>query len=263
VLKECFSDRVTVLVRGKKGVTRMDELLVGDSVLTADGFAKVVSFGHYEPNTRSEFIQIYTENHEYAPLEITADHLLYAEIQQSGSINFVPAGTIQEGDFVLVENMTLAQVKRIRTIHRDGIYAPFTESGTIVVNGVVASNYIALPKSFQIHLTFEQQHSLQHSAHAPFRIYCQLISGCPTGRENAIGFPIGVSMWFPLLQWLERQDQAFLSRFFFVAQPLSNSYIRIEWIFQNAKHVITVILTYLMIKWKGKHFLFAIAPNNS
>jgi hypothetical protein len=40
--------------------------------------------------------------------------------------------------------VALATVTKITTVKRQGAYAPFTESGTVVVNGVVASSYISL-----------------------------------------------------------------------------------------------------------------------
>jgi len=58
----CFSDRMTVMVQGKKGATRMDELQIGDAILTSKGYSKVYSFGHHEPSKWTEFLQIYTAN---------------------------------------------------------------------------------------------------------------------------------------------------------------------------------------------------------
>ena len=253
---QCFSDRMTVVVRGKKGFTRLAELQVGDVVLTREGFSTVKSFGHYEPDTPSEFIQITTTHQQHAPLETTADHLLYAQIHQTGSIGLVPAGKIVVGDFLLTEKMALIEVKQVRRQNRVGLYAPFTDSGTILVNGVVASNYIALPTTFQPYLSFEQQHGLQHNVYAPYRIFCHLVADCTPSHENITEFPNSVSFWFPLLYWLQRQNEDFLTIFFFVAMPLSYCFSLIEWICRNIIQVLGIVMIFASWARKGKSSLF-------
>ena len=97
----CFSDRMMVDALGK-GATRMDQLKVGDSVLTADGtYSKVYSFGHLDPLRKTEFLQIQTNDSKDLPLEITADHLLYVYNEESGEASLLPAGNVKNGDSLL------------------------------------------------------------------------------------------------------------------------------------------------------------------
>jgi len=252
----CFSDHMVVMVQGKKGATRMDELQIGDAILTSKGYSKVYSFGHYEPSRWTEFLQIYTTNSQQAPLEITADHLLYYHNNSTCNIELAPAGQVKVGDFLVTSNDRLSQVEMIQKIHRQGIYAPFTESGDIVVNGIAASVYIALPPAFQSHLSFEQQHWLQQKYYSPFRLFCHVV-GCKADETGDTGFPIGVSMWLPLLHWLECQNGIALRSFLYlVAIPLALGLQLLEYMFFNVWRVIAAILgfSYLMKRLRKSAF---------
>jgi len=58
----CFSDRMTVFEE-QKGVVRMDQLSIGDSVKTVDGsFSKVYGFSHKDTAPLSEF---FSNQNEY------------------------------------------------------------------------------------------------------------------------------------------------------------------------------------------------------
>eukprot|EP00547_Thalassionema_nitzschioides_P011086 CAMPEP_0194260622 /NCGR_PEP_ID=MMETSP0158-20130606/45602_1 /TAXON_ID=33649 /ORGANISM="Thalassionema nitzschioides, Strain L26-B" /LENGTH=886 /DNA_ID=CAMNT_0039000717 /DNA_START=39 /DNA_END=2698 /DNA_ORIENTATION=- len=135
----CFSGSSTVQVRDKGAVT-LSDLSLGDMVqVAADGrFEAVYSFGHKAPDMSAAFLQISTGSSR-TPLEISADHMVLL-----GSGRQVPASMIKKGDYLVSptspENVVVTSVK---TVQRKGVFAPFTPSGTIVVNDIVASNYIA------------------------------------------------------------------------------------------------------------------------
>ena len=57
----------------------------------------------------------------------------------------VSASRIQVGD-LLMSSPGSAKVTKVGSVQRQGLWAPATESGSIVVNGVVASNYISASK---------------------------------------------------------------------------------------------------------------------
>ena len=165
------------------GVKRMDQLEIGDMVLTKEGtYDKVYSFGHLDRDRKTEFLHIQSEGVHHAPLEITADHLVLVD-----SLGFVPAGQVKPGDrLVSTSTMTSTTsdtgtavvVLSVHKVQRHGMYAPFTTSGTIVVNGLIASNYIALPPVFQSHISFGEQHAWQHVAYTPYRVYCSWVVNC-------------------------------------------------------------------------------------
>jgi len=216
----CFSDRTLVVAQGK-GPTRMDQLKVGDSVLTSDGFSKVYTFGHLDVNRETDFLQIQTDKNS-KPLEITPEHLVYVVAKDGTTSRLLPAGQVRPGDLLQTAQGT-TKVTRVQTIRRRGIYAPFTVNGDIVVNGVAASNYIALPPAFQKLGSFEQQHWLQHAAYVPYRLYCSTGIGHCGGehKDEATGYSKGTTMWLPLLHWLEKHEgSVFLTVFLYlVALP--------------------------------------------
>ena len=197
----CFSERATVLVQGK-GTTRMDQLQIDDMVLAMDGtYTRVYSFGHLDRQRNNEFLHI-TMVGKHEPLEITADHLLFVD-----QVGLVPAGRIKVGALLVTSAIDLnstAEVCTVRKVHRKGMYAPFTVSGSIVVNGVAASNYIALPPVFQSHFSFEEQHWLQHAAFFPYRLFCDLVGCTGENYDKVTGLSNAVTVWLPLLHWHEK-----------------------------------------------------------
>ena len=108
---------------------------------------------------------------------MTADHLL----QVNG--RFVKAESVQEGDTVQVGGSTngpTTKITKTRSVTReDGVYAPLTPSGTIVVDNLVASTYISLqqdgneyPKLANgIQVPISQQFGI-HMLLSPYRMLC-------------------------------------------------------------------------------------------
>ena len=217
----CFSDRMMVHVKGQ-GETRMDQLKVGDEILAADGvsYTQVYSFGHLDRERKADFVQIHTTSGDskehQSPLEITADHLLYVH-----EVGPVPAREVKLGDWLVTSSKDPpVPVVAIQTVQRKGVYAPFTVTGDALVNGIATSNYIALPAAFQPHLTFEQQHSLQHVSYAPFRWFCSK-TDCQGYNDDKTGLFYAVRFWLPLLHWLEAQPPFVRSSLFWVLLHLT------------------------------------------
>jgi len=165
----CFSSSSTAIVKGK-GETRMDSINVGDQVLAAMGDYEIIySIDHRSKTKLTHFIQIdysllplttatITEDGDNSsttknghnnkrqqqqhknmkPLEITSKHMLFLV----GKENPIPANTVQIGDQI----QTLGgpgTVTKISTITKKGFYNFLTKSGSIVVNGILASTYSA------------------------------------------------------------------------------------------------------------------------
>jgi len=199
---------------------RMDQLKIGDFVLTGDGtYSKVYSFGHLTRNQLVEYLQIQTKtaaattkmDQFFPALEISAVHMLYV----NGKL--APAGQIQVGDSLTTVLPTekddethvstvAVTVKSIRKVQRRGAYAPLTGAGNLVVNGVVASSYVSLewiPKSVSGDALFY----LQHIGTLPLRVYCtMLVGGCAHETySEGHGLNAWVAFWFSLEEfWLAR-----------------------------------------------------------
>ena len=140
-------------------------------------------------------------------MEITGDHLLSVHDGQM-NIKILPACEIKVGDLLVAPKEQQGssvgiKVIAITKVHREGLYSPFTTTGSIAVNGVVASNYIALSPAFQAVMSYEQQHWLQHLAYMPYRFYCGM-AGCHVETYDEVtGLSRAVMMWLPLLHFVE------------------------------------------------------------
>jgi len=133
----CFPGDALVEIQNE-GPKKMKELKVGDLVRVASGnFEPIYSFGHYGPNHDAEFLEIATVG---GKLRITSDHMVYE--RHNG---FIPASAVQVGDFLVREMDDQSQlVTAIRTVKASGTYAPFTPSGTFVVDNLVVSSFVQL-----------------------------------------------------------------------------------------------------------------------
>lgn len=267
----CFSDRTVVFAEGK-GPTRMDQLDVGDSVLTSNGFSKVYTFGHLDANHKTDFLQIHTDKSSGSgsskALEITQEHMIYVVTEDGVTSRLLPASHVRPGDLLRTEHGT-TEVTRIQTVHRRGIYAPFTATGDIVVNnGIIASNYIALPPALQKLVSFEQQHWLQHAAYVPYRLYCSTgTAHCGTEHQDeATGYSKGTIMWLPLLHWLEKHEGSFLLTAFLylVALPGQWALLKMEQAVGmfNLMHAAAFLLGYCAWKQQQQAARTSEAPDS-
>jgi len=200
----CFSGENTVEVLGR-GSVRMDTVTIGDSVRVRGGkFAKVYSFGHYEKNIRSNYLQIGNAGSK-TPLELSADHMVFV-VNNNDETKSVPASNVKVGDTLATLTGGSSKVVFIKHVQRNGAYAPFTTSGDIVVSGVVASNYVSLldqmPKMMQW---------IAHTFKAPHRVLCS-INFTICENETYIN---GLSSWiyvpYHAIQFFKRARQNMLS----------------------------------------------------
>ena len=165
-----------------KGVVSIKDLVVGDSVLSDDKgtYTKFYSKGHYNENVSTDFLRIYTES-SAKPLELTREHMVFTASDKLP----VPAYSIKVGD-VLRSSEGASKVTFVREISRKGLFNPYTMSGSIVVDGVVASTHLELP-GFQGQdagwvyfgrFKIVNWHSLTHFGLAPHRVICGKFMTC-------------------------------------------------------------------------------------
>jgi hypothetical protein len=184
----CFSEFSTVHVDHVPEPVAMKDLQVGDRVLTASGrYEQVYAFGHFKKDVMSDFLEIETE---LGKLDVTAEHLVFLSGQRDPvRADQVTVGTKLQG----VEGaVTVTQIKHVR---KSGLYAPLTESGTLVADGVYASCYI-----WTIDAPISQ-HMLAHATLTPFRKLCgsALFAFCREYTEN--GMPQFIDSSLQLASW--------------------------------------------------------------
>jgi hypothetical protein len=203
----CFPGDSTVTVLDK-GPVAMQDLQLGDYVAIGDNeYSRVYSFGHYNPNVKGDYISLQVQGG--SSIEISKDHMIFVE-----SKGAVPASSVSIGDRVIVSHGDSMPVTKVQPVTRDGAFAPFTESGTIIVNGFKASTYVSLQNEsahFAVGgVKLVSMQWLAHAFQAPHRLVCSIYS-C----NNESYTEAGISNWVyrPLLlsQWLVQQPVAILA----------------------------------------------------
>merc|ERR1712113_1087764 len=199
----CFPGDATVM--GQEGPTRMDELKVGDFVLTGSGqYERIYSFGHKSADRTADYLELTTTSAN-AKLTLSAQHLVYE--RDSG---FIPASAIQIGHTVLIQQNEKQQqeeeatVTRIRNVQRQGMYAPFTSSGTVVVNHVLASSFIDIP---QMSSLVKNSQWVARMGEFPHRLWCSSVVDCSseTYDDHGVNYVWG-RLPLQFLEWTSHQS---------------------------------------------------------
>ena len=172
--RDCFPSRSLVIVKGLDEPKLMQDLAVGDEVLALDAeknelvFSPVYMFGHRNPNRSSTYLEIRTPE---GNIFISEKHLIFKE-DNSGAIKAVLAEEINPGDKIFRTGpSTLASsiVNEVRKVECQGVYAPFTVNGTIVVDGTLASCYAHVKRVNILNLVELCPHATAHWMLAPLR----------------------------------------------------------------------------------------------
>jgi len=217
----CFSELMTaeVLSNNKEQdstLVAMKDLRIGDRVKTTTGrYEAVYAFGHFHETKATTFLSIQTTAPS-APLEITGDHLIFVNDKKSP----VRADSIRVGDVLHHRpgvHATTAVVTYISKVSREGIYAPLTLDGTIVVNEIAASSYAAISaKSTSENIEIAgwsffgiNQADAIHLTLSPLRILCSTngstFSICK-GLDNRTRMNKYVAWGVGTIHWAETQN---------------------------------------------------------
>lgn len=163
----CFPGRS--LVRTEDGSTkRLDQVQLGDRIAALDSsgdivYSEVIAFLDRSLTERRQFVQLTTESGRV--LTLTPAHLVPVEGRSS-----VFAGRVQPGDKILVKDpseenevehrLRWDKVVENRLVLEEGVFAPLTTEGTVLVDDVVASCY-----------AFVDNQELAHIAFLPYRMW--------------------------------------------------------------------------------------------
>ncbi|XP_070832148.1 indian hedgehog B protein-like [Chaetodon trifascialis] len=199
----CFPGDAQIVLEG--GATKhVRDLHPGDRVLassTTDGhgpllYSPVLSFLDRQPNVTKIFYVIGTNTG--LNITLTAAHLIFVTDCTGGlgaGLRTVFASEVRPGQCILTSqgkvgsHVSLSIVTSVEEQRRTGLYAPLTQHGSIVVNGVLASCYAAV-----------DNHHLAHWVLAPLRFFYSLMG--PSEPQT------GGLHWYPWL--LQRLGQMLL-----------------------------------------------------
>jgi hypothetical protein len=172
---KCFSgsSRIT-LADGT--IKALSDIQIGDQVLVNEHnvYEPVSSFIHAQHQGLFSFLAIKIQSvmsNLSSTIVISANHLIFDF--DSGKARF--AGKLHVGDRVqFIDNNEIVpgEIVSIQLTKQQGYYAPLTPSGTIVVNGVVASNYATV-----------SNHALAHQVMGIYRWWIGLV-GTSRWNEN-------------------------------------------------------------------------------
>jgi len=216
----CFSGTSLVTER-LRGIVPMKDIRLGDQVqtTTASGspsWSKVRTFLHWHPN---EVVPALLISHTKGNLTLTPNHMLFVADRNDASHkkcqhetencykegnekwSLLPSHQLQPGDFLLTSNddstsLLFSKIVSIQETTMEGYYAPLTASGTLVVDGVLASCY-AEEESSTTKNTIIPHWAIQ-MAMAPLRIWQQQ-------NNNYMPAPGEIHPYAKTLIWLKQQ----------------------------------------------------------
>ena len=216
----------------------MDRLKIGDMVQVGNNeYSRLYSFGHLERNNQAEYLQIYATGLE-DPLEISPDHMVFVD-----KVGAVPASAVQVGlNLVAASSGGFATVTKIDVVRRSGAFAPFTESGTVIVSGVLASSYVSMSGSdaFEVGgLKFVSMHWLAHAFQAPHRMVCKWnMSFCDNEGYSDEGVSYWVYRQHLAARWFLSQDSCLIAVFCVPVFMIGVALAALEGISFTASHLV-------------------------
>jgi hypothetical protein len=203
----CFPGDATCQVQGQ-GKVRMSDIKLGDKVLVQGGkYETVYSFGHVARQVKATYLQFLTTD---VVLEMSNDHMVFVEGGRS-----VPSSMVKVGDKLLLANGNVDTVNAIRTVQKHGAYAPFTASGTVAVNGVIVSSFIAFQESETLKIgdmdTTLSFQFLARTFETPHRMWCEYVSACSEEKYTVEGVSLWVDLPHKLALWLLNQNRILMA----------------------------------------------------
>mmetsp|Transcript_697 Transcript_697/g.974 ORF Transcript_697/g.974 Transcript_697/m.974 type:complete len:519 (-) Transcript_697:179-1735(-) len=198
----CFSGSTLVHRQsevGKKEWVSLDRVEIGDRIEVAkDKFEPIYAFGHINPDVEGSYMELNFDQVQ-EPLQITKEHLIWTPNKGA-----VPAGSLKVGEYVVLAGGRATTVTAMQMKTSKGVYAPFTLSGTLVLNhGLMASSYISLT-TFTNGIPLipsAYHHALAHLFTFPHRFMCHYQSTCPNPTYNEVGVNV---LEVQLLLWIQR-----------------------------------------------------------
>ena len=167
-----------------RGVIFMEELQVGDSVKSDNGkFSTVYGFGHRVVNDMARYYRFEATssssntNSSSLSLEIAALHQVF--VGKEGKTKY--AKDVAVGDELIDgsrndNEQMMVKVTKIEEVVKKGIYQPYTNEGTIVVNGVLTSNYCESTSVKVFDVELFDIHTFKYMIYAPARLLCSVSS---------------------------------------------------------------------------------------
>jgi hypothetical protein len=279
----CFTGDSLVMTQNK-GMIELQDLEVHDLVYTgANGgdYEPVYAMGHYAPKNWGEFLYVSTTadngHDDDEVLKLTGEHLVFVH----GHDNPIRASALKVGDQLLrapiagiVGNATTETASTITSIDirlRQGMYTPLTRSGKLVVNGYMASTYIAMQSKKEEDAEFVTmpwgKSSMSHQTFvdwtlAPFRVICGTSAGSIIDSwcdlTNDEGIPGFIHWGIGAVQWAHERSASMETFFLFWAFVLFGISHMIEMVINTDNNVLigsvmAMVVGVMMLRGNNKN----------
>jgi len=141
----CFPSFSSIIVgidvKSMDKLNHLDQTITHNPITNKSQNCKILTFLHKEKcKTFFEFSCIITKT---GSLSISKNHLVYCKRKNSEN-DYILAGNVQIGDYLyqIKENKTSwCEVINIKIVYDKELYAPLTESGTLIVDSFLTSCY--------------------------------------------------------------------------------------------------------------------------
>ena len=202
----CFPGNSMVFVENV-GAVQLRNVQLGDSIKVGKGrYEPIYSFGHFQTNSRQDYLQLETRK---STLELSSDHLVF--VKRNDVTRTIPASLVKVGDELVDEAGASLKVQSVNTVSRSGTFAPFTPSGKLVVNGIMASSYVAFQNSENLMIDeYQSPFSYQWLAHTfqfPHRVVCVYFGKCLSETYTEDGISTWVAAPLRIAKWLLAQGR--------------------------------------------------------
>uniref|UniRef100_A0A1I8AUT3 HintN domain-containing protein n=1 Tax=Steinernema glaseri TaxID=37863 RepID=A0A1I8AUT3_9BILA len=193
----CFSK--DTIVQTTEGIKSMDEVEIGDMVLSMEGemprYSRVESFIHRLPDVETSFIKL--ETHQDDVLKLTPQHFIYRTECENPLFNvqMIHAEKLQVGDCLYKRSnssdLDKVVVTDISVVTEIGAFSPMTANGDIIVNDLVASCHNVIRSSSLSHTLIHYMSKVESAVRHFFQL---------TDKSNGhIDLPFGFEYLFRAL----------------------------------------------------------------
>ena len=226
------------------GMIPMHQLSIGDRVLAANQrYEPIFGFYHAMKDDLFDYIRVHTESDTtkatttttMPPLVLSPFHLIFVSSDNHNNNNnglrTITADSIQPGDLLWSglansKDQPLRVVKTERIVQK-GAFAPATTSGTIVVNGVLASNFATLHNSSTLLIgnfpTGIPYHWIGQQIGTARRAVCTVAPDrCLQEQYDPDnGIPTWLSSWARLAIWVVHDDRSITTQVLLLVPAVS------------------------------------------